>query len=326
MKLFNVKAEGGSEIVSAIGLISNDIDFSKWEPVLPLGIRDVAAIIGKEPVEALAEFYETEEAEGRLPENSVDVSQDDQDKSEAVGLLQQAVALFTWLKIIPTLDAQHDGTGRQRRLGENEKGLTALQEFKDERNILHLAYEATDALIELMDRKAWDFWTKSRKYQMRKGLLIQSKEEFDEYYNIGSHRLFVTLLPIIREVQGSQVAPALGAKYLSILLAGENEKIIGLLKDPAARAVALLTMQKAIERLPVEVIPEGIVQIQQSQPVNSRLKAEQSARAAVAASLGADAKKNIDRLQDLVAELEAENITPDSFVAGPIVHSKGMTY
>lgn len=319
MKLFNVKAEGGSEIVSAIGLISTDIDFSKWEPVLPLGIRDVAAIIGKEPVEALAEFYENEVWENPL-------STPELAKVEAVGLLQQSVALFTWLKIIPTLDAQHDGTGRQKRLGENEKGLTALQEFKDERNILHLAYEATDALIELMDRKAWDFWTKSRKYQMRKGLLIQSKEEFDEYYNIGSHRLFVTLLPIIREVQGSQVAPALGAKYLSILLAGENEKIIGLLKDPAARAVALLTMQKAIERLPVEVIPEGIVQIQQSQPVNSRLKAEQSARAAVAASLGADAKKNIERLQDLVAELEAENMTPDSFVAGPIVHSKGMTY
>lgn len=319
MKLFNVKAEGGSEIVSAIGLISTDIDFSKWEPVLPLGIRDVAAIIGKEPVEALAEFYENEVWENPLSTPKLA-------KVEAVGLLQQSVALFTWLKIIPTLDAQHDGTGRQKRLGENEKGLTALQEFKDERNILHLAYEATDALIELMDRKAWDFWTKSRKYQMRKGLLIQSKEEFDEYYNIGSHRLFVTLLPIIREVQGSQVAPALGAKYLSILLAGENEKIIGLLKDPAARAVALLTMQKAIERLPVEVIPEGIVQIQQSQPVNSRLKAEQSARVAVAASLGADAKKNIDRLQDLVAELEAENMTPDSFVAGPIVHSKGMTY
>ena len=317
MKLFNVQADGSSEITAAIGLISNDVDFSKWEPVLPLGIRDVTAIIGPEPVKALADFY-------------TGTTAPDKDSSPgavaALKYLQQAVALFTWLRIIPTLDAQHDSTGRSRRLGENEKGLTALQEFKDEQNILRLAYEATDALIETMDHEAFPFWTESRKYNLRKGLLIQSKEEFDEYYNIGSHRLFVTLLPIIREVQGAQVAPVLGRKYISLLLSGEDSEITGLLKEPAARAVALLTMQKAIERLPVEVIPEGVVQIQQSQPVNSRLRAEQSARAAVAASLGADAKKYIENIQDTVAQLDAEGETPDHTMPGPIVHSKGMSF
>lgn len=317
MKLFNVQADGSSEITAAIGLISNDVDFSKWEPVLPLGIREVTAIIGPEPVKALADFYAgtTEPDEDGTPETTA-----------ALKYLQQAVALFTWLKIIPTLDAQHDNTGRSRRLGENEKGLTALQEFKDEQNILRLAYEATDALIEIMDREAFPFWTKSRKYNLRRGLLIQSKEEFDEYYNIGSHRLFVTLLPIIREVQGAQIAPVLGCKYLSLLLNGKDSEITGLLKEPAARAVALLTMQKAIERLPVEVIPEGVVQIQQSQPVNSRLRAEQSARAAVAASLGADAKKYIENIQDTVAQLDAEGETSDHSMPGPIVHSKGMSF
>lgn len=317
MKLFNVQADGSSEITAAIGLISNDVDFSKWEPVLPLGIRDVTAIIGPEPVKALADFY-------------TGTTAPDKDSSPgavaALKYLQQAVALFTWLRIIPTLDAQHDSTGRSRRLGENEKGLTALQEFKDEQNILRLAYEATDALIETMDHEAFPFWTESRKYNLRKGLLIQSKEEFDEYYNIGSHRLFVTLLPIIREVQGAQVAPVLGRKYISLLLSGEDSEITGLLKEPAARAVALLTMQKAIERLPVEVIPEGVVQIQQSQPVNSRLRAEQSARAAVAATLGADAKKYIENIQDTVAQLDAEGETPDHTMPGPIVHSKGMSF
>lgn len=313
MKLFNRYGEGATEIVTAIGLISNDVDFSKWEPVLPLGIRDVTAIIGPEPVQALAEFYDGDFVDGNTA------------MPEALAHLQQAVALFTWLKIIPTLDAQHDGTGRQRRLGENEKGLTALQEFKDERNILQMAYEAVDALIEVMDREAFEFWTGSRKYRLRKGLLIQSKEEFDEYYTIGSHRLFVTLLPIIREVQGAQVAPVLG-RYMPQLLSYEGQDITDLLREPACRAVALLTMQKAIERLPVEVIPEGVVQIQQSQPVNSRLKAEQAARAAVAKSLGTDADRYIQSLQDMVAQLDAKDNTPDLSMTGPIVHSKGMTF
>lgn len=313
MELFNRHGDGGTEIVTAIGLISNDVDFSKWEPVLPLGIRDVTAIIGPEPVQALAEFYDGDFVDGNTA------------MPEALAHLQQAVALFTWLKIIPTLDAQHDGTGRQRRLGENEKGLTALQEYKDERNILQMAYEAVDALIEVMDREEFEFWTGSRKYRLRKGLLIQSKEEFDEYYTIGSHRLFVTLLPIIREVQGAQVAPVLG-RYMPQLLAYEDRDITDLLREPACRAVALLTMQKAIERLPVEVIPEGVVQIQQSQPVNSRLKAEQAACAAVAKSLGTDADRYIQTLQDMVAQLDAKDNTPDPSMTGPIVHSKGMTF
>lgn len=52
-------------------------------------------------------------------------------------MAQRAVAYFAWVKVVPTLDAQHGGSGRQRKLGENEKGLTALQEYKDEMNILN---------------------------------------------------------------------------------------------------------------------------------------------------------------------------------------------
>ena len=59
-------------------------------------------------------------------------------------MAQRAVAYFAWVKVVPTLDAQHGGSGRQRKLGENEKGLTALQEYKDEMNILNLAYESVD--------------------------------------------------------------------------------------------------------------------------------------------------------------------------------------
>ncbi|PWB00619.1 hypothetical protein C5O23_12310, partial [Duncaniella muris] len=186
-------------------------------------------------------------------------------------------------------------------------------------------YEATDALVEALDREAFPFWIESPKCRQREGLLIRSKEEFDNYYIIGSHRLFVTLVPIIREVQGATVAPVLG-KYLAPILSGEDSDTFTLMKATAARAVALLTMQKAVERLPVEVIPEGIVQVQQSQPVKSRLRAEQSARASVAASLGADATRALEYLQQLVAQLDADGEEVDTSITGPIVHSKGMSF
>lgn len=312
MKLFDRDGVGGKEIAAALGIISSDVDFSTWSPILPLGIRDVVAIIGREPVEALAGYYENADT-------------DDGHMDSALAYLQQSVAMFTWLKIIPTLDAMHDNTGRARRIGENEKGLTALEQYKDETNILRLAYEATDALIEELDRGEFDFWVKSRKYRQRAGLLIRSKETFDEFYSIGSHRLFLTLLPMIREVQSASVAPIIGKEYMTLLLNGD-EKVTDKLYDMAARAIVLLTMKKAVERLPVEVLPEGIVQVNQSTPVKQKLRAEKEARNAVAASLGTDAARYLQQLQDTMAEIRAEGEPVDFFTPGPIVHSKGMTF
>ena len=312
MKLFNRNGDGGQEICTALGLISDRVDFSTWAPILPLGLRDVIAIVGREPVEALAEYYEAGE-------------NNDEQKGRALAYLQQSVALFTWLKIIPTLDAMHDNTGRARRIGENEKGLTALEQYKDEANILRLAYEATDALIEELNKAAFDFWTKSRKYRQRAGLLVRSKETFDEFYLIGSHRLFLTLLPMIREVQAANVAPIIGRDYMKLLLEGD-EKVTADLYDTAARAIVLLTMKKAVERLPVEVLPEGIVQVNQSAPVKQKLRAEKEARNAVAASLGTDAERYLQQLEDIMAEIRAEGEPVDFYTPGPIVHSKGMTF
>lgn len=312
INIFNRDGHGAEEIVAAVGLISSSITFDKWEPLLPFGIREVTGIVGPEVYTAISAFYAANEKE-------VDPAM-----TEALRYMQQAVAFFTWLRIIPTLDAQHDIAGRSKRLGENEKGLTALQEFKDEENILRLAYEAVDALVECLERNEFKFWLDSRKYRIRRECLIRSKEDFDEYYYIGSHRLFVTLLPIMREVQQSQVAPVLGDAILRALLDGNGAEDCEQYREPASRAVALLTMQKAVERLPVEVIPEGVVQVQQSQPVKSRLRAEQEARAAVAASLGEDARRILERLQLMINDATASG--DGSYTPGPIVHSKGMTF
>lgn len=311
--IFNRDGHGAEEIVAAVGLISSSITFDKWEPLLPFGIREVTGIVGPEVYAAISAFYAANEKEA------------DPAMTEALRYMQQAVAFFTWLRIIPTLDAQHDIAGRSKRLGENEKGLTALQEFKDEENILRLAYEAVDALVECLERNEFKFWTDSRKYLIRRECLIRTKEDFDEYYYIGSHRLFLTLLPIMREVQQSQVAPVLGDAILRALLDGNGAEDCEQYREPASRAVALLTMQKAVERLPVEVIPEGVVQVQQSQPVKSRLRAEQEARAAVAASLGEDARRILERIQLMINDTSAAD-AGDSYTPRPIVHSKGMTF
>lgn len=314
MQLFNKDNHGREELVAAIGVISKDITFEKWVPALPLGTRNLAAIVGRDVVNELDGLYRKSEPSG--------------EELQAVALAQQAVAMFTWLKILAPLDAQHGNAGRGKTLGENQHGMTALQEWEDKESIRAMAYEATDALIEVLDTNEWPWWTDSVKCRQRAGLLLGSKDAFDEYYMIGSHRLFLTLLPMIAEVQAGDIAPIVTAAHMTQLLSGDGlEDDVRLrLLDLARRPLALLTMKKAVERLPVEVLPEGIVQVQQQATVKQKLRAEKSAREAVAASLGADAERYLQLLQDAVSELDSDEGEVDYYLSGPTVQSKGITY
>ena len=324
MVLFNKANKGAEELVSVLGLIDSDLTFEKWAPIIPLGVRDLKAVIGDDTVKALDDFYK--EDTGENGENDTEEQKAEKEaKREAVRLAQQAAGMFTWLKVIPTLEAQHGNAGRGKRLGENEHGLTGAQEFKDEDNIRNMAYEAIDALVELLDDKAFDFWTNSPKKKAIEKLLIKDKETFDLYYHTGSHRLFLTLVPMIREVQEDHIIPILTRDRFDKLLQGD-ETLTAKLMDAARRPLALLAIKKAVERLPIEILPTGIVQVQQSATVRDKVRAEKAARESVAAALTADAAAQLEKLTDLVMELEAGETPVDYHVNGPTLQTKGITF
>lgn len=50
------------------------------------------------------------------------------------------------------------------------------------------------------------------------GLLIRTKDEFDEFYHIGSHRLFLILVPILREIQRTDILPVVGKERFDWLV------------------------------------------------------------------------------------------------------------
>ena len=313
MKLiFDKDSNGTQELVDALGLIDARTDFSKWKPYIPLSVRRLTAIIGQEVYDKVLDFYQSAsvDPDGKL--------------TRLLGMVQQSVALFTWLKIIPTLDAQHGNTGRQKRLGEHEKGLTALQEYKDEANILSQAYESVDALIAYLEQEKFDFWIQSPKRKAVSELLLSSKEAFDFYYVTGSHRLFLTLAPIIREVQQRHIIPIITYGRYEKLVAGQQ--VAEGFRDAVCRPLALLSMSKAVERLPVEVLPDGVVQVQLAGRVREKLRAEAEARKTVAKSLEQDGMRDLAALEDLVAALDAAPDEPDLYVPSITLQSKGITF
>lgn len=318
-KLFNRDGLGSEELVNVLGLIDRDLDFTKWEPILPLATKELVSIIGPEPVAALDAYYRED------TKTQADAAKD---WDEALRLAQQAIAMFAWIKVIPTLDAQHSTAGRGKHLGENEHGMTAVQEFKDEENIRSMAYQAVDALVAEMESQAFSWWTSSKKYQQLQTLLIRDKDTFDEYFVIGSHRLFLTLIPMMREVQDAYILPIIGLDRMNALLEGSSD-LPPYLIHMVQRPLALLAMKRAVERLPVEVLPDGIVQVQQVGMVRDRMKAEQQARNSVAQNLGKDADEFLNMLSNAIQKMEAEAKRidePDYYVPQATIQKTGITF
>lgn len=313
-KLFGIRRPGGEEIVNAVGMIGRGIAFEKWEPIVRFGLSDVASAIGPDVIDRICLYYETQE-------ESTDEAMD-----ELVGQTQQAVAFFTWIRMIPTLDAQHDETGRGKRLGENEKGLTALQEWKDEENIRQLGYEALDGLVQLLDTHRLPFWAESPACRSRWENLLRNKSEFDRYYVLHNHLVFLYITPIMGEVLWGDIEPVIGRDRLLKLKkerAGYNADLL----DAVQRPLALLTMATAFRRLSAEILPGGATQLQMTQPVASRLKAEREAREAAAEQLETSGKAALIRLSDMIAEMDkaGETVT-DVFTPGYKAQSKGFSF
>lgn len=318
-KLFNRDGLGDQELVNVLGLIDRDLEFTKWEPILPLATKELVSIVGPEPVTALDAYYR---------EDTKTQADAGKDWDEALRLAQQAIAMFAWIKVIPTLDAQHSTAGRGKHLGENEHGMTAVQEYKDEENIRSMAYQAVDALVAEMEEKAFSWWTSSKKHQQLQTLLIRDKDTFDEFFVIGSHRLFLTLIPMIREVQDAYLVPILGYQRMSALLDGTSDLPDNIL-PMVQRPLALLAMKRAVERLPIEVLPDGIVQVQQVGMVRDRMKAEQQARNSVAQNLSKDAEEFLNILTNAIQTIDAEAKRidePDYYVPQATVQKTGISF
>ena len=147
---------------------------------------------------------------------------------------------------------------------------------------------------------------------------------FDFYYVTGSHRLFLTLAPIIREVQQRHIIPIITYGRYEKLVSGQQ--VAEGFRDAVCRPLALLSMSKAVERLPVEVLPDGVVQVQLAGSVREKLRAEAEARKTVAKSLEQDAMRDLAALEDLVAALDAAPDEPDLYVPSITLQSKGITF
>lgn len=59
--IFDRNGEGRQELVAALGMISDSLDYSKWKPVLPLAARQLTCIIGADVFSEIVDLYRTDD-------------------------------------------------------------------------------------------------------------------------------------------------------------------------------------------------------------------------------------------------------------------------
>jgi hypothetical protein len=115
---------------------------------------------------------------------------------------------------------------------------------------------------------------------------------------------------------------------MSALLDGTSDLPANIL-PMVQRPLALLAMKRAVERLPIEVLPDGIVQVQQVGMVRDRMKAEQQARNSVAQNLSKDAEEFLNILTNAIQTIDAEAKRidePDYYVPQATVQKTGISF
>jgi hypothetical protein len=333
--IFNKNDNGGEELRDILGFIDADSNFSKWKTWINLSVRQVTALTGTEVYAVADAHYNSTHYKYVAQENVTPTELTDPKLSEItewkkldelVAKFQLPNALFAYVRLLPSLDAGHSNSGRKKIVGSEERALTAVEAYKDETNILNLGYEALEDLLSYLEINAIPTWLTSETRKSTANLLVPTLEIFNEKFKIGSARLFYTLVPMLREVQDLQVVSVIKANRITEIIAAFAEKaddrtdaqkaLITLTQDYIRRPMVLATMALALQRLPVELMPEGIVQTQVVGTVKEKLVANEQTRKALIQSLERDASIGFTALQEQIAILEGA-VATERYVEAP---------
>lgn len=179
--------------------------------------------------------------------------------AELLKKVQRPIAILATLRLYRKNDLSHEDDGRKFKVSTDGTDKLPWEWQLDRDDAMHLEeyYRAVDALIRYLNKTNLKEWTESATYVETQKLIIRSGRELNRYFPTeGSERLYLMLVPFIREVQMRTVSRAYGEKWPELLQEKGDETEA---HYAASMAVALLAMSAALRRLPLRVFPMGVV-------------------------------------------------------------------
>lgn len=182
------------------------------------------------------------------------------ENTELLKKVQRPIAILATLRLYRKNDLSHEDDGRKFKVSTDGTDKLPWEWQLDRDDAMHLEeyYRAVDALIRYLNKTNLQEWTESDTYIETQKLIIRSGRELNRYFPTeGSERLYLMLVPFIREVQTRTVSRAYGEKWPELLEEKGDETEA---HYAASMAVALLAMSTALRRLPLRLFPMGVVQ------------------------------------------------------------------
>lgn len=247
--IFNRNSNGAEELHLITGNYYASNDFLLIEQDIRDATDDVAKTIGRPLMEKVDKAYN-------------DISTEElSDAEKLIPLVQRPVALLACVRFFRRNDVSHEDSGRKVKVSTDDSEKIPWEWQLDRDDAVHMEqyYRSMERLIAYLNETKNKDWLETESVKLAGTLIIRDADAFERYFPIqSSSRLFLLLVPFIREVQIRAIRPAYG-----------SDKWIELLKDAsvpetdthfaACKATALLAMSQAIRRMPLQLIPSGVI-------------------------------------------------------------------
>ncbi|NYJ27510.1 DUF6712 family protein [Allomuricauda sp. ARW1Y1] len=286
----NSEKQGQKEIKETLGFLSADMSFTNLESDIILCTPDLIDLIGTEVYDKMADFYNGED---NPPTENAEVER----HNKAVKYAQIYILSMAYLDYASDNDLNHGNDGRTVRTEEDQDKPFEWQVNKSNSSIKKRGYKALDQLMLLLDSSGWTEWTGSDQYKQANSIFIKNTKEFDTVFPINkSGQLYYRLVPFMADIESDKVSPILGKDVFESLKteespdAGQKE-----LQRLVKKAVAHLSLGKALKAFPVEMFPDGIVYSE-----NTRMKSE--ARAEVMQFMNKEGNDYLIKLEHVFSQ------------------------
>lgn len=252
--IFNRNHNGAEELRDLTGNYYANNEFNKIKSDIKVATYHLCKIVGDAVYARALQAYTNQEVSGTDEGQIADVA-------KFVELVQRPIAIMATLQMYRKNDVSHEDSGRKVVVASDGTDKIPWEWQLDRDDAIHMEeyYQAVEQLIDYLNKTQLKEWMESEPKRLADTLLIRSGREFDKYFPIqSSERMYLLLVGFIREVQIRHIRPAYGADKWDALLK-ERSTPESEVRFAACKATALLSMSLALLRMPLQLIPGGVV-------------------------------------------------------------------
>lgn len=253
--LFDFELNAIDEIRLHVPGIAAIEDFQFLRSFVETATDELIDLVGEEVYELLVKRYLDHEDIEEVLAKKIE---------RLVGNAQSIIAKSAYLQFAPILDIKNDGNGRRMHVDEHSKAPWEWMINAADEAVFSQWQKGVNRLMHELDRLKLDVWTNSDTYKARQSLLCARPADIDPISK--SYWFFNKTLHFNQDAQEDVLPAAIGIEAYEDLLLNlksadqelsmEQKQIF----NRAKKLIRHLVMVRAFQELPLEFLPEGLVQ------------------------------------------------------------------